>query len=515
MRLLILSVVCLYFAVPGWAQFEQYFEREIPVTSAKITATGFSNDGRLLIYGTKDGGIFAWDVKDAKPAGELRYHKNEVTALVFDSSGRYLVSGADDKNIVIWDMQTCQPLTIIKDFSAKVRCLDISPNGKLLIACGDKKDAHCWEFPSGYTRGRFSAHEKEVVLCAFGERSDQAVTVGEDRKIIVWNVNSLSPVRQNEITVHTLVNSGIEISSAGLSADRRFLGVGIEEHVLTKGADRMEFRYNIAFYDWTNGTLIKVLEGNDGIVDKLALSPDVAYLLTDNSTLREHIISFWDILGGVVEKNYPITGSITAFDFSPDGNWLAVAIGKDNSRRESAVAIWRLQGIDGYSPPVQSTTPLAEASFGGRISLTGPSEPLISDDSPKTVAVMYPEAYGVDPGVAQFITEDMESRLVNNSPYVNVVERNQIEQIIRELKYAQSGLTETQAIEIGKHLVAQYLIVGTVRRIGRDLTITVKLVDVETSRIIGTRGVTCTNASMRHIYDMVSALAPTVARLGP
>jgi len=514
MKTIYLLLLAMCLTAPAIAQLDQYFEREIPVATSEITAARFGDDGRLLAYGAKEGRLFIWDLGTATSGGEMDSHRGKVNAMVFDPAGRYLVSGSDDKTIVIWDLQTRTPLTVIKDFKSSVRQLDLSPNGKFLAACGSGKEIFLWDFPSGHFRGKLTGHGKDVVFCAFNERNDQLVSVGRDRKIIVWDAGTLQPVRQYEVAVHTLANSGNEISSATLSSDRRFLAVGVEEHVLAKGSDRMEFRYHTAFYNWADGTLLKVLEGNDRALDRLSLTPDMTYLLTDNSTLREHRISFWDILGGVVEKNNPIEGEITAFHLSLDGKWLAVGIAGKGSGRESVVALWSLQGINGYTPvPEPALAPVADAGFGGKISLTGPAEPLIPSGQPRVMAVMYLEPLGIDSGVARFITEDIESRLVNNCPDVKVVERNQIDQIVRELRYVQSGLTESQAIEIGRHLAAAYLMIGSVQKMGHDLSITVKLVSVETSAIVGTRGVICTNASMRDIFDMVSILAPTIAKL--
>ena len=514
MKTIYLSLLAICLAAPAAAQLEQYFEREIPVATSEITAARFSNDGRLLVYGTKEGRLFIWDLSTAALIGEMDHHKGKVNALVFDAADRYLVSGADDKNIVVWDLQTREPLTVIKDFKSALKQLNLSPNGKFLAACGGGKEIFLWDFPSGHFRGKLTGHGKDVVFCAFNERSDQVVSVGGDRKIIVWDAGTLQPVRQYEVAVHTLANSGNEISSAVLSADRRFLAIGVEEHVLAKGSERMEFRYHTAFYNWPDGTLLKVLQGNDCVLDKLSLTPDMTYLLTDNSTLHDSRVTFWDILGGVAEKNNPIDGKITAFDLSLDGKWLAVGIAGKGSGKESTLALWKIQGIGAYTPVAEATlAPVADASFGGKVSLTGPAEPLIPSGQPRVLAVMYLEPLGIDSGVARFITEDIESRLVNNCPDVKVVERNQIDQIVRELRYVQSGLTETQAIEIGRHLAAAYLMIGSVQKMGHDLSITVKLVSVETSAIVGTRGVICTNASMRDIFDMVSVLAPTIAKL--
>jgi len=104
---------------------------------------------------------------------------------------------------------------------------------------------------------------------------------------------------------------------------------------------------------------------------------------------------------------------------------------------------------------------------------------------------------------------------VNNAPCLKVIERNRIDLILKELEFAQSGMTDQRAIEIGKQLEAEYLLYGSVRKTGHDLTISVKLAQVESGQIVGTRGVVCTNASLRDLSDMVSHLSPTIAACGP
>ena len=72
MRLSYLLPLAFYLATPAAAQLNQYFEREIPVATSEVTAARFSDDGRLLAYGTKEGRLFIWDIKAATLAGRWR-----------------------------------------------------------------------------------------------------------------------------------------------------------------------------------------------------------------------------------------------------------------------------------------------------------------------------------------------------------------------------------------------------------------------------------------------------------
>lgn len=502
-------LILLWTAAPA-AAFEQYFIRDIPSGADRVSALTFTADGRLMAWGTDGGRVTIMNVADGSLVFSTQGHDRDVTALKFDTKGDHLVSGSRDDDIIIWNIPDGDPLKSIDDFGNHVTCVDISPDNRYVAACGSKRDIMVWEYPSGFLRGELKGHDKDVIFCAFNADGTRLVSVGEDRAIIVWDLKSLGSVRRNDIAAHTLPNSGLDIVSAAMSDDRRFLAVGIEEHVMAKGGRGMEFRHNIAFYDWRTGTLLKVLEGNTRRVERLALSPDVTCLLTDNSPMHGHEFAVWDILGGAIEISYPIDGDITGFDMSADGRYLAAAFTKEDEGAH--IALWEITGIAGYTPPASGTaTPLAETGFGGTISLTGPENPVLADASSKTMAALYLDAYGIDDGIARIITEDLEGKLVNSAPCVAMLERNQIDRIVQELKYAESGMTDQRAIEIGKHLEAEYLLYGSVRKMAHDLTVTVKVVHVESGRIIGSRGVQCTNASLRDIFDMIAYLAPAIA----
>jgi TolB-like protein len=504
-------ITVLLLAGTVHAQVEQSLERRIPVNSKKITAMEVSRDGRFLAYGLEEGGIFLQDIESGRQMLHLEHHKKAVSCLAFDSQAHFLVSGSHDKKIAVWDLLTGELARRIDDFKDKVGHVEVSPGDRLLAACGSKKEIHVWEFPSGSIRGKLKGHKKDVLLASFNAGGNHIISVGDDELLIVWDLNTLQQVRRNEIHARTMVNSGIDVTSAALSADREFLAVGISEHVLDRGGKRMKFSYNIAFYDWKNGALIKIIEGNEKPVEHLAITPNKEYAITDNMFARNPQYTYWDIHDGAAAGNHMIESGISALVFSLSGEWLAAAWTTSRKNAESSINLWRIEGIDGYTPLDDSTgLPPSSEGLGSVMTLSHPGNPLLRSGKSRKIAVMYFKSEGIQEGIARSTTHLMETRLID-SPYVTLLERNEIDAIIEELNYASSGLTDSQSLEVGKHLEAEYILLGRIDKMGNDLIINARLVDVETSENEGMREVRCRNASLGDIYEMIARLAPTIA----
>lgn len=73
---------------------------------------------------------------------------------------------------------------------------------------------------------------------------------------------------------------------------------------------------------------------------------------------------------------------------------------------------------------------------------------------------------------------------LHNAGTVEILERNQIDSLMNEFKFQMSGCIDTScAVQIGKMLSVDYMIMGSVNRLGNSYTITIKVVDVKISKI--------------------------------
>jgi TolB-like protein len=109
-----------------------------------------------------------------------------------------------------------------------------------------------------------------------------------------------------------------------------------------------------------------------------------------------------------------------------------------------------------------------------------------------TLAVLYfessemnPELSGLKVGLAQMLITDLAG-----SGEFTVVEREQLQAILDEQKLGHEGITEPgTAAKIGKLLGAQKMLMGGYFKLGATFRVDARLVDVETSKIIASKGV--------------------------
>ncbi len=504
-RYLLISILTLCAATAA-AQPRLSFHKSVALESEEITSLAFSGDEQYLAVGTAEGNVFILDAEDGSVLKELTFHRKEVSSLIFDSRDAILISGSRDKDIVFWDFQSGARQHVIEETGLAVTGLALSPDDRILAACGNKKDLYCWDFPSGHFRGKLKGHKKDAIFVGFNKLGDQLLSVGKDRKMIFWDIASQQSQRVSEIAVQTMNNSGVDVTAATCSGDRQVVAVAVQEHALDKGGRGMKFERSIAYYDWATGSQLKVITGNQKEMNAIRLTPQSAYVISDNSSLHEFQLSFWDAEAGVVVANHRFDNSISCFELSGSGRWLVSSFTGTKAPPESYVNLWSTSGIGGSAESDWSPDILRNV-----ITLND-SLPLIQSGPPRPLAVLYFGYNNVEESVARSATIMLENRLFK-SPYVRLLERNQIDKILSELDLQQSGLTVSKAIEIGKLIEAELIILGSVDKLDNELHITARLVDVNSGQIVGIREISCTNASAMNIIDMTDRLAPAIAKM--
>jgi len=95
------------------------------------------------------------------------------------------------------------------------------------------------------------------------------------------------------------------------------------------------------------------------------------------------------------------------------------------------------------------------------------------------IAVMDFIPKGVPVTMAQNISELIRAELINSNTCI-VIERAQMGSLLREQGFQQTGCTDVScAVQVGKLLSAQKILIGTVMKMGNSLIITGRIVDVE------------------------------------
>ncbi|MDD8025789.1 MAG: hypothetical protein PHI34_04695 [Acidobacteriota bacterium] len=109
--------------------------------------------------------------------------------------------------------------------------------------------------------------------------------------------------------------------------------------------------------------------------------------------------------------------------------------------------------------------------------------PSFSIQAKPVLAVLELLGEGVSTSNARIITGYIEESVFNLNLY-RIISRTQIDKVIKELEFQQTGACELEcAVKVGKQLAARKVIIGSVGQLGRTYSIQIKLIDVETSEM--------------------------------
>ena len=94
------------------------------------------------------------------------------------------------------------------------------------------------------------------------------------------------------------------------------------------------------------------------------------------------------------------------------------------------------------------------------------------------IAILDLEQIGLTPQEATILTQRLTTKLISLNKY-QVVERNNMDKILKEQKFQHSGCTDNEcAVEIGQLLNSDYIVTGSVNKFGDTYALDARLIDV-------------------------------------
>jgi len=119
-----------------------------------------------------------------------------------------------------------------------------------------------------------------------------------------------------------------------------------------------------------------------------------------------------------------------------------------------------------------------------------------SKTSPKSVAIL---DFANNTGLMSldYLGKGLSDSLTNKlARYekLNIVERSRLSDAMKELSLSQTALVSSDtAVKLGKFIGSQYIILGSVIKIGELFEVSMRLVDVQSSKVVLGRFVRCSN----------------------
>lgn len=115
---------------------------------------------------------------------------------------------------------------------------------------------------------------------------------------------------------------------------------------------------------------------------------------------------------------------------------------------------------------------------------------LLAQSSKPTVAILDFEGQGVSESEVQTLTERMRTE-IGNTNAIRLIERKAVEKIMAEQGFQQTGCTNDEcAAEVGQLLGVQFMVSGSIGKMGDAYTIDAKMFSVETGETVRSKNAT-------------------------
>ena len=135
--------------------------------------------------------------------------------------------------------------------------------------------------------------------------------------------------------------------------------------------------------------------------------------------------------------------------------------------------------------------------------------PLFADGQKTNIAVLDLDGTGLRDDDVQFLSNRLRTELFETGKF-NVLERDQMNAILKEQGFQQSGCTTIDcAVEIGQLLNVQQMVGGSIGKIDDIYSITLRLIDVKSGAIIKT----ATRDHEGKLSTMLTEVIPVVSQL--
>jgi uncharacterized caspase-like protein len=311
-----------------------------------IRALAFAPDGTWLVAAASNRAFFFSIGSEGTPheRGSLAVRK-EIQGAAISPNGKEIALVDATGTLSLWDSQSQQKITQVeKAHSGKALAVTFTADGAYVVTGGEDGRVRVWT-PQGAPfadLSRGAQHRRAVVMVAAVPPARRVISVGQDRQVILWQIDTQMAVRPASID--------IDVRSAAVSTNGKTLALGLQ--LLTGNrfrsaspgslAHEIEADDRVRLIDADSGTQLRDIQGEKQDLDTVAVTPDGRFVAAAGGG---HEAAVWDTATGRRITGIPFNEPVTSLAFAPDGRWMVAGT------QGGSLTLLKLSGVHRPLPP--------------------------------------------------------------------------------------------------------------------------------------------------------------------
>ncbi|MHB1310299.1 MAG: hypothetical protein ACYC23_24800, partial [Limisphaerales bacterium] len=275
----------------------------------------YSHDGRLLATVDSIGVVKVWSARSGR---ELFPVEGFPWAFSQSRDGRLAAIAPVPHGLRIWDTESGRKIADLARQGRLVYSSAFSPDGQHVATGGSPGEVCLWNFRSGRLVRAWKGHSNTPTVW-FSPNGHRLISAGSDGIAKIWDPETGAELR-------TLAGHDRIVSAAGFSPDG--------QQVVTAGYDG-----TARVWDVESGECVRILRGHRSWVMACRFSPDGQQIA---STGFDRTLRLWDARTGRQIACWDLQGRSLIFDYSPDGQRIAIKTAKvqDLGGSRPVLEIW-------------------------------------------------------------------------------------------------------------------------------------------------------------------------------